>query len=66
MPDSLLPPAAVEAALDNLPGWKVEENQLVKTYAFPTYLAGIHFVDELAVVADRRIITRICMWAGRR
>ena len=53
MPDSLLPTPAIEAALDNLPGWSVEGKELVKTYSFPSYLEGVHFVDRLAPVADR-------------
>jgi 4a-hydroxytetrahydrobiopterin dehydratase len=53
MPDSLLPAPALEAALDNLPGWSVEGEELVKTYSFPSYLEGIRFVDRLAQVAEK-------------
>lgn len=53
MPDSLLPPPAVEAALDNLPGWSVEGPALVKTYSFPSYMDGIQFVSRVAPVAEK-------------
>ncbi|MDZ4289079.1 MAG: 4a-hydroxytetrahydrobiopterin dehydratase [Prosthecobacter sp.] len=53
MPNNLLPAPAIEAALINLPGWAVEGAALFKTYAFPTYLDGIHFVDRLALVAEK-------------
>ncbi len=52
MPE-LLPESAIEAALPDLPGWAHEGKELIKTFAFPTYLAGIGFVDRLAAVADR-------------
>lgn len=35
-----------------LPSWQVEEGELVKTFAFTSYLGGIDFVRRLAIAAE--------------
>lgn len=35
-----------------LTGWAVEDNTLVKTYALPTYLAGVAFACAVGTVAE--------------
>ena len=44
---------ALRAALENLPGWSVEGEALVKSFTFPSYLAGIDFVHRIAATADK-------------
>jgi 4a-hydroxytetrahydrobiopterin dehydratase len=39
--------------LESLPGWAVEGREIVKTFAFPAYLAGADFVARVAVVSER-------------
>lgn len=35
-----------------LPGWTVEGAELVRAFAFPSYLEGIEFVRRLALAAE--------------
>jgi 4a-hydroxytetrahydrobiopterin dehydratase len=42
----------VVRALASLPGWRREEDFIVKEFHFPTFLAGIRFVDAVALVAE--------------
>lgn len=49
---SLLTEDEVVAALATLEGWSIEENELVKTFRFPSYLAGIDFVSRLGQAAE--------------
>jgi 4a-hydroxytetrahydrobiopterin dehydratase len=43
----------VQRALGTLSGWARKGDSLVKTFAFPTFMAGIGFVDRVAVAAER-------------
>ncbi|HET9110851.1 MAG TPA: 4a-hydroxytetrahydrobiopterin dehydratase [Ktedonobacterales bacterium] len=43
---------AIAAALASLPGWSRAGEALTKTYKFPTFLDGIHFVDRVALTAE--------------
>lgn len=43
----------IETALNNLPGWKREGGELVKTYRFSKYLSGIEFVNHVAQAAEK-------------
>jgi 4a-hydroxytetrahydrobiopterin dehydratase len=47
-----LSPAAVDAALKSLDGWRREGDFIVKEFKFKTFLAGIRFVDRVARVAE--------------
>lgn len=48
----LLPLDDIENALAELPGWRREGAEVVKTYRFAAYLGGIDFVSCLAKEAD--------------
>jgi 4a-hydroxytetrahydrobiopterin dehydratase len=48
----LLSDTEIAAALTSLPGWEIEDGELVKTYSFATYMAGIQFVNRLAERAE--------------
>jgi 4a-hydroxytetrahydrobiopterin dehydratase len=49
---SLLDDAAIEAALDDLPGWERNGDQIVKTYTFHDFRSAMIFVDRLAEAAE--------------
>ncbi len=44
--------AQVERALASLPGWRRDGDFIAKEFRFPTFLAGIRFVDAVALVAE--------------
>lgn len=44
--------AEIATALTTLEGWSVEGRELVKTFRFPSYLAGIDFVSRLGQAAE--------------
>jgi 4a-hydroxytetrahydrobiopterin dehydratase len=43
----------IQRELGTLDGWTRKGDGLVKTFAFPTFLAGIAFVDRVAAAAER-------------
>jgi len=43
----------IQRELATLTGWTRKGESLVKTFAFPTFMAGITFVDRVAVAAER-------------
>ena len=43
----------VQRELGTLSGWTRKGESLVKTFAFPTFMAGITFVDRVAVAAEK-------------
>jgi 4a-hydroxytetrahydrobiopterin dehydratase len=38
--------------LDSLPGWKIEEGMLVKTFKFKDFLSALHFVNRVGELAE--------------
>jgi len=42
----------IQRELGTLAGWSRKGESLVKTYAFATFMAGITFVDRVAVAAE--------------
>lgn len=52
MKPALLTDLEIETALHQLTGWTVEGRELVKTFKFSSYLAGIDFVSRLAQAAE--------------
>lgn len=52
MKPALLTDLEIETALYQLTGWTVEGKELVKTFKFSSYLAGIDFVSRLAHAAE--------------
>lgn len=53
MKRELLDAEAITTALTGLPGWEAEGNCLRKTFSFPSYMAGIAFVQSAAEAAER-------------
>ena len=49
---SLLSDIAIQRALGSLPGWARRGSVLQKTYTFPTFPAGIAFVNRVAEAAE--------------
>lgn len=49
---SLLSDIAIQRALGSLPGWARRGGVLQKTYTFPTFPAGIAFVNRVAEAAE--------------
>lgn len=48
-----LTPAEIESALATLPNWTAEGDVAIsKTYAMPTYIAGVAFASAIAVLAE--------------
>jgi 4a-hydroxytetrahydrobiopterin dehydratase len=43
----------VQRELGTLNGWNRKRESLVKTFSFPTFMAGITFVDRVAVAAEK-------------
>lgn len=43
----------IQRELATLSGWVRKGESLVKTFAFPTFMAGITFVDRVAVAAEK-------------
>src|SRR4249919_1068939 len=50
----LLDDAAVSDALKSLPGWKREDDSLVRTATLPTFKSAIAVVDDVAEIAESR------------
>lgn len=42
----------IEARLTDVPGWRIDESRLAKTFEFATYLDGVAFVDRIAGIAE--------------
>ncbi|HEV2236771.1 MAG TPA: 4a-hydroxytetrahydrobiopterin dehydratase [Ktedonobacterales bacterium] len=42
----------IQAALTSLPAWAAEGGALTRRFTFPTFLAGIAFVNRVARVAE--------------
>ena len=51
---ALLDPAAVTAALADLPGWAVDGDAIVRTAQLPSFPAAIAVVDRVAALAEQR------------
>ncbi len=46
-------PLTQEAIQDGLPnGWRYDDDQIVRTYDFETYLRGVEFAADVARIAD--------------
>ncbi len=42
----------VRSRLGNLPGWKIAEQVLVKTFKFKDFPAALHFVNRVGDIAE--------------
>ena len=47
-----LTPEALTGHLVSLPGWSHDHGKLVRDYTFPTFLAAISFVNQIAALAE--------------
>lgn len=47
-----LSPEAVTHALSDLPGWRLEDGELTRTWTFPGFVDSISFVDRVAPLAE--------------
>jgi len=47
-----VPDHEVQAALESLPGWAVQDGALAKQFALPSFLAAIELVNALASLAE--------------
>jgi 4a-hydroxytetrahydrobiopterin dehydratase len=52
MPPSKLSDLEIQRALGALPGWARRGEMLVKSYTWPTFAAGMEFVQRVARAAD--------------
>jgi 4a-hydroxytetrahydrobiopterin dehydratase len=43
----------IQRELGTLSGWTRKGESLVKTFSFPTFMAGIVFVDRVAIAAEK-------------
>jgi 4a-hydroxytetrahydrobiopterin dehydratase len=43
----------IQRELGTLTGWTRKGESLIKTFTFPTFMAGISFVDRVAVAAEK-------------
>lgn len=50
---STLSDIEIQRALGARPGWTRRNNSLARTFEFPTFAAGIAFVNRVAKVADK-------------
>jgi 4a-hydroxytetrahydrobiopterin dehydratase len=48
-----LSPPEAQSRLANLPGWKIEAGELVKTFQFRDFRAALHFVNEVGELAEQ-------------
>ena len=53
MKPELLSGEAILQQMNSLPAWRVEGSELVKEFRFASYLAGIEFVRQAAVLAEK-------------
>jgi len=42
----------ISERLRSLEGWEVRDSRLVKSFKFKDFMSAVHFVDEIAPVAD--------------
>jgi len=52
MKPELLSAATIQTKLTKLPGWQVKGCELVKEFRFCSYLAGLSFVQQIALLAE--------------
>jgi 4a-hydroxytetrahydrobiopterin dehydratase len=45
--------AEVQARLESMPGWALENDQLAKKFSFSSYGAGVAFAVQVALTAEK-------------
>ena len=53
MADPLLTPDELAAALEQLDGWAVEDDRLVRSFEFADFVAAFGFMARVALVAEK-------------
>ncbi len=51
-PRTPLPPEAVQSALKALPGWRIEDGKLQKTFEFEDFVGAFGFMTKIALAAE--------------
>lgn len=49
-----LPKERIIRTLKTLPGWAFENNEIHKELEFDSYMKGIEFINQLAVIAEKQ------------
>lgn len=44
----------IEKALNDLPGWKTENNNLIKRFEFKNFTESLRFVNKVGAIAEER------------
>jgi 4a-hydroxytetrahydrobiopterin dehydratase len=42
----------IAAALQDLPGWRHDHGEILKNYAFPTFMDAVAFINRIAAKAE--------------
>jgi len=45
-------PAEAQSHLANLPGWQIENGELVRIFQFKDFVASLHFVNQVGEFAE--------------
>ncbi|MCB0328220.1 MAG: 4a-hydroxytetrahydrobiopterin dehydratase [Bdellovibrionales bacterium] len=53
MAPKLLSAGEINAQLDGLPGWHLEDNKLAREFKFSDFLEAFSFMTELALLSER-------------
>jgi 4a-hydroxytetrahydrobiopterin dehydratase len=48
-----LSPEAAQSRLTQLPGWKIESGELVRTFEFKDFVAALNFVNQVGKLAEQ-------------
>jgi len=51
-PRTPLPPETVQAELASLPGWRIEDGKLQKTFVFEDFVGAFGFMTRVALAAE--------------
>lgn len=49
----VLSPDAAQSRLTQLPGWKIESGELVRTFEFKDFVAALAFVNQVGKLAEQ-------------
>ena len=49
----VLSPDAAQSRLAQLPGWKIESGELVRTFLFKDFVAALEFVNRVGKLAEQ-------------
>ncbi len=49
---SALDPTAIQRGLQSIPEWKLEQHEIVRTFAFSDFVSAVRFVNRVAEKAE--------------